>query len=163
MKSAKLQKSSSQKLVSAISKIVLGWREYVDLPQLKIPDIKAKIDTGARTSSLHAEGLRRELINNKEWIVFFVTVEKDGKIKRVNCKAPLLMTKKIKSSTGHAEVRPVILTQIKMGDQVFETPITLTDRSEMGFKMLIGRKTLKSKFIVDCAKSFQLKKLETKE
>ncbi len=141
-----------------LTKTVLGWREAIDLPELKIKSLPAKIDSGARTSSLHAEEIEFVKIAAENWVTFFVSIEKSGQLKRIKCKAKLIATKKIKSSTGHTEVRPIIWTQIKMGEHTFDTPITLTDRSEMGFKMLIGRNTLRPNYIVDCAKSFQLPK-----
>lgn len=141
------------------NKIVLGWREIVHLPNLKIKDLPAKVDTGARTSSLHAEDISVVEKKSGKNVEFSVLVTKNGRTKKTKCRAKLVTQKKIRSSTGHAEVRPIIMTMIQMGDVLFETPITLTNREEMGFKMLIGRKTIKHGFMVDPAKSFQLKKL----
>lgn len=129
---------------------VIGWREHVSLPRLNIGPIVAKIDTGARTSSLHANEIH---ISGRR--VRFRIYE-DGKWH--SYQAPLVGHKRVKSSNGISEIRAVIRATIAMGEHLFKTEITLTDRTDMGVPMLIGRSTIKGHFLVNPARSFLLKK-----
>jgi hypothetical protein len=132
----------------------IGWREWVELLDFNISYIKAKIDSGARTSSLHALNLEFYIEDQIEYVEF-ETNPIQGDLKRsVSCKSRVLEYKDVKSSNGQVEKRPVILTKLKLGDQVIETEVTLSNRDEMGFKMLIGRQTLKQHFLIDVDKSF---------
>jgi hypothetical protein len=127
---------------------VAGWKEHVRFPKLKIGPIAAKLDTGARTSALHADEIH--IIGRR---VTFVIIE-DGRKHRY--KAPLAGRKTVRSSNGLTETRAVIRATIEIGRLLFKTDITLTDRSDMGVPMLLGRGTLKSRFIVNPAKTFLL-------
>ncbi len=132
----------------------IGWREYVSLPKLKLIDIKAKIDTGAKTSAIHAEEIEYCTINNKKYVKF-VFVEDGGKKHRL--KALFIEERKIRSSTGQETIRPIIKVQIKMGLELFNVEVSLINRDLMGFKMLIGRDALKNNFLINPSKSFLLK------
>ena len=133
---------------------VIGWREWVSLPSLEINRIKAKVDTGARTSSLHAFDLVFYERSGKEFVKFKVHPDQEDSKKAVRCKARVLEYRKVKSSNGQVQLRPVILTPIKLLNEVWDIEVTLTNRDEMGFRMLLGRAGIKKKFLVDAAKSY---------
>jgi hypothetical protein len=133
----------------------VGWRESVSLPTFKLLDLKAKIDTGAKTSALHADNI--EIVSEKgKKFVRFTIITDEGKKKHV--KSRFLEEREIKSSTGQKTIRPVIKTMIKMGKSEFEIEITLINRDLMGFKMLIGREALNGRFLINPARSYLLKK-----
>jgi len=134
----------------------IGWRENVDLTTMKLNNIKAKIDTGAKTSALHADNIEYYTLNHKKYVKFTFTNE-DGKVKKI--KAPFLEERSIKSSTGQTTIRPVVKTKIKMGLEEFEIELTLINRDLMGFKMLIGRDALAHRFIINPSKSYLLKSI----
>jgi hypothetical protein len=143
---------------------VIGWREWVDLPQLHIKDIKAKVDTGARTSSLHAYDLEFFYKGKTEYVRFKVHPVQRNTKKTVRCEAEVLEYRKIRSSNGQVEKRPVILTPIKLMGQTWDIELTLTNRDEMGFRMLLGRESFKKRFLIDVGGSyFGLKKKKLKQ
>jgi len=127
---------------------LIGWKEHVLLPLLGHGQVAAKIDTGARTAALHAEDI--SIWGRKVRFTF----ESAGR--RLRCEVPLADVKRIKSSNGASQLRPVIETMIHVGTHQFETLITLTDRADMGVPMLLGRDTLKGRFLVNPSRSFLL-------
>jgi len=133
---------------------VIGWLEHVSLPSFELNQIKAKIDTGAKTSALHAEDIEYITINNKQFVDFSV-MQDDGK--KRNVRVLFVGERRIKSSTGQVTVRPLVNVIIKMGSQEFDIELTLINRSQMKFKMIIGRDALHHRFIVDPAESYLLK------
>jgi hypothetical protein len=133
---------------------LIGWREYLNLPQLGIEKVKAKIDTGARTSALHAFNVKTINQENKTWVNFEVhPIQRNSQI-TVNCLAPLLEYREVKNSGGHAQNRPVILTEIKLGQYLWEIELTLTNRDLMGFRMLLGRQAIRKRFLVETGRSY---------
>jgi ribosomal protein S6--L-glutamate ligase len=135
-------------------KKIAGWREWVSLPSLEISHIKAKMDTGARTSSLHAFDLQPFKKNGDPWVKFKVyPFQRNKKIVR-QCVAQVIDHRWVKSSNGHREKRYVINTDIKIGDEQWSIELTLTNRDEMGFRMLLGRTAMKKKVIVDASRSY---------
>jgi len=128
---------------------LLGWREWISLPDLDVDKISAKIDTGAHTSSLYATHIKVAEIDGKEFASFRVTYGKPGKRKFSTTRAPLVGFRKIKSSSGETEERPVIKTSVCIMGQCWKSEITLTSRQSMQFPMLLGRACLKKRFIVD--------------
>ena len=133
----------------------VGWRETVSLPAFKLLGIKAKIDTGAKTSALHAEEIEYLSYKGKKYVRFLFESE-DGKKKYI--KSRFIEEREIKSSTGQKTIRPVVKTKIRMGETEFEIEITLINRDLMGFKMLIGREALNGRFLINPARSHLLKK-----
>ena len=133
---------------------LIGWREWVSLPDLGIERTKAKVDTGARTSSLHAFDMKIYTRAGKDFVKFNFQAEQDSAAKTINCKAKVIDYRNVKSSNGQVERRPVILTTIRLLEEKWLTEITLTNRDEMGFRMLFGRASIKNKFLVDAGKSF---------
>jgi hypothetical protein len=127
---------------------LIGWKEDVSLPLLGHGVLVAKIDTGAKISALHAD----DIAVSGGHVHF--TLELGGKTRK--CSAPLVASKLIKSSNGSSELRPVIETEIQVGTHVFESLVTLTNRTDMGVPMLIGRLSLKGLFLVHPGRSFIL-------
>jgi hypothetical protein len=132
----------------------IGWREWVKLPDLGIKEIKAKIDTGARSSSLNASDMRFYKKKGKDFVKFTVHPVQRSKKGGIECNAEILEFKKIKSSNGQIELRPVINTTIELMDVSWLIEFTLTNRDEMGFRMLLGRAGFRRKFLVDAGKSY---------
>ncbi|MBC7540431.1 MAG: ATP-dependent zinc protease [Bacteriovorax sp.] len=133
----------------------VGWREIVSLPMFKLLDLKAKIDTGAKTSALHADEIEFITFKGKKYVRFSIETD-EGKKKYI--KSRFLEEREIKSSTGQKTIRPVVKTKIRMGKSEFEIEITLINRDLMGFKMLIGREALNGRFLINPARSYLLKK-----
>jgi hypothetical protein len=133
---------------------ILGWREWVSLPDLGIARIKAKIDTGAQTSSLHA-ATHETFERDGKFLVRFTTmpVQRDAEV-TVECEAEVAGFRSVRSSTGHSEERPVIVTTVEVCGESWPIEVTLADRSAMGFRMLLGREALRGRFLVDAGKSF---------
>jgi len=136
------------------TKTVLGWREWVSLPELGIENIKAKVDTGARTSALHAFDVKINEANEKRTVDFKMHPLQDNVDYVVECHADVIEERDVTDSGGHRERRWVIETMAVIGDTKLPIEMTLTDRDTMKFRMLLGRTALKSNFIVDPDKSY---------
>ena len=132
----------------------VGWRETVSLPKFKLNDLRAKIDTGAKTSALHADKIEFLSINGIRY-VRFMFINDEGE--EIIVKTPLIEERAIKSSNGDKTVRPVVKTDIRMGSERFEIEVTLINRDLMGFKMLIGREALNGRFLINPSKHNLLK------
>ncbi|QPJ64215.1 MAG: ATP-dependent zinc protease [Candidatus Nitrohelix vancouverensis] len=130
----------------------IGWREWVAFPDLNVDSIKAKIDTGARTSSLHAYDIQIDegsnLVNFK---IHPVQRSAKGEIRAT---AKLIDERSIKSSNGGLSIRPIIMTRIKIGNKLFPIELSLINRDLMGFRLLLGRSALKNHYLVDSGASF---------
>lgn len=138
------------------SKLIAGWREWAQLPELGVEMIKVKIDTGAKTSSLHAFDLLTFTYMGKEWVQFDVHPIQDNDLVTHTCIAPIVDYRWITSSTGHRQRRFIIYTQLNMGTFSSLIEISLANRDEMGFRMLVGRNALKGQVLVDPSHSFLL-------
>lgn len=134
--------------------LVIGWREWVELPDLCIRRVKAKIDTGARSSSLHAFDVKTFERDGKTFARFKVHPLQRNSKKTVTCEAEVLEFRQVKSSTGHAQKRPVVLTTVESLGETWQIELTLANRDEMGFRMLLGREAVRGRFLVDSGKSF---------
>lgn len=132
----------------------IGWREWVSLPDWQVPWIKAKVDTGARTSAVHAFDIETIERDDGRWARFAIHPWQDSSEDEVVVEAPLVGRREVRSSSGAARVRPVVLTTIDLAGQRVPVEISLTRRDEMGFRMLIGRQALRRRFIVDPARSY---------
>jgi hypothetical protein len=137
-------------------KQVIGWREWACLPQLHIDRLKLKIDTGARTSTLHAVNIEPYSSHNVSRVKFKVYPLQRNDKGSVLCRANVLDIRTITDSGGKREHRYIIETHIILGGKIFPIEVSLTDRSSMGFRMLLGRSAIKEKFIVDPHHSYLL-------
>lgn len=138
------------------TKKIIGCREWVSIESLNIPAVKARVDSGAKTSSIHAFNIKVSEESGKKFVRFEVNPLQKNKKVTIKCKAPLVDRRTVKSSSGDAEKRYVIKVPIKLGEGVFDIELTLTNRDNMGFRMLLGREAMRGRFIVDPEKHFQM-------
>lgn len=136
------------------NKTVVGWREWVGLPELSIDSIKAKVDTGARTSALHAFDVKAEEEGTIRRIHFKVHPIQENDTSIITCTADLYDERWVRDSGGHRELRFVIKTLLVIKDMSWPIEITLTNRDTMGFRMLLGRTAMDGRLIVDPSQSF---------
>lgn len=142
--------------------ITLGWREWVGFPNLGLTQIKAKVDTGARTSALHAFKVTPVTIDGKEHIEFYLHPnQRDLETVKV-CTAPAIDQRVVTDSGGHKEERWVISTSITIGDKSWPIEMTLTSRDDMLFRMLLGRNAIKGRALVDPSRSYLVGKRKKK-
>ena len=132
----------------------IGWREWASLPELKLPRVKAKIDSGARSSSLHADQIELFEQDDDLWVRFVVLPKQRSDARRIEVQMPVLETRDVRSSNGSVDRRPVIETPIVMHGQTWPIELTLADRGEMGFRMLLGRQAFRDRFLLDAGRSF---------
>lgn len=135
-------------------KSIVGWREWVSLPELNVAAIKAKIDTGANTSSLHAFDIERFRRDGTDLVRFRIHPIQRSIRRAIQAEAPLLEMRRVRSSNGIQSQRPVVTTQIEIFDQCWTIELTLANRDQMGFRMLLGREALKGRFLVDVGASY---------
>jgi len=133
----------------------LGWREWAQLPDLNVRAIKAKLDTGARTSALHAFSIKPFMRDGVEMVRFDIHPVQRSSASAVHAEAEVLDHRVVKNSGGHQELRPVIQTTLRIGDGEWPIELTLTRRDEMGFRMLLGREALRGRAVVDPGSSFR--------
>jgi hypothetical protein len=136
------------------SRPTLGWREWVALPALGVPVLKAKVDTGARSSALHAWDLEEFQRDGVRWVRFTVHPWQGDASAAFTAECELLGERSVRSSHGHQEVRPVIRTSALVGAHSLAIELTLTNRDSMGFRMLLGRSAIRRRFVVDPGRSF---------
>ena len=141
-----------------MDKQVIGWREWVALPELGVNRIKAKIDTGARTSAIHAFDIEVCKKGSQEWVQFTIHPYQKNDTEIQMCTCPVRDIRVITNSGGLQERRVVIETQLSIGCQSWPIEVTLTNRDQMGFRMLLGRTAIKGRFLIDPGKSFFIKK-----
>ena len=143
--------------------LTLGWREWVALPELGIPMIKAKADTGARTSALHAFELRPFFENHRRRVEFKIHPYQRNTDQVIVCIADVIDERMVTDSGGHKEKRWVIRTPLSIGAYVWPVEVTLTARDDMLFRMLLGRTAIKGRARVDPAKSYLVGKRRRKK
>ncbi|XLS27680.1 30S ribosomal protein S6--L-glutamate ligase [Flavobacteriaceae bacterium M23B6Z8] len=138
------------------NKTIVGSEEWISLPDFSIPAIKVRVDSGAKTSALHAVNIQPFQRNNEPWVTFDVfPLQYDGK-KVKHCEARVIDQRIIKSSTGNREKRFVINTEMKIGQSSWKIELTLTNRDSMGYRMLLGREAMAGRMIVDPSAGFLL-------
>jgi hypothetical protein len=132
----------------------IGWREWVSLPALQADWIKAKIDTGARTSSLHAYDLQYTKHRGEQHVRFEIHPFQRDNRHVILAEVPVHEVRSVRSSGGHTTTRPVILTPIRLFDREWDIELTLVARDEMGFRMLVGRQAIRGHMLVDPGRSY---------
>ncbi|MDN2480473.1 ATP-dependent zinc protease [Vibrio astriarenae] len=142
-------------------KIITGWREYLSLPQLGIEKIKAKVDTGARTSCIHAFKVetfdKQQDGKNQQWVRFWVHPNQHDEQTEIVCESKVIDERLVRDSGGHETMRWVIETELKIGKQSWPIEVTLTNRDNMAFRMLLGRTAMENRILVDPTESFLVK------
>jgi hypothetical protein len=135
-------------------KLTLGWREWVALPDLGLPALKAKVDTGAKTSALHAYYTERYQLDGVDMVKFLIHPIQLNYDFHVECHTPIIDYREVTDSGGHREMRYVIESNIVIGRQQWSIEMTLTNRDTMRFRMLIGRSAMKNRAVVDPEASY---------
>jgi len=138
---------------------VIGWREFLSLPDLGVKRIKAKIDTGARTSSLHAFNIEYFDREGVEWVRFEVHPRQHDDEHCITCETPVLDHRHVRSSSGQESHRVVISVNAVLLGETFPIELTLANRDAMGFRMLLGREAMRGRFLVDPGLSYANGKL----
>lgn len=140
-----------------VHKPIVGWREWLALPELNVPRIKVKVDTGARTSALHAFDVERFERDDRAWVRFVVHPLQRNIQTTVEAEAPLLEERWVRSSNGKRSLRPTIRTLIQLGEYSWPIEVTLVRRDVMGFRMLLGRQAVRERrLLVDPGRSYLL-------
>jgi hypothetical protein len=135
-------------------KPVLGWREWLGFPELGIPQVKAKVDTGARTSCLHAFSVRPFQREEHTWVRFGIHPLQGNDSEEIWCEAPVKEQRTVRDSGGHEELRYVIETLVTIGAAEHRIEVTLTDRDSMKFRVLLGRTAIRGEYLVDSGRSY---------
>ena len=143
------------------SKKTIGWKEWCSLDCIALPAIKGKVDTGAKTSAIHAFNIENFFIEDVEYVKFDIhPLQKNKRLKR-SCIARIVERRMVSDSSGKKEKRIVIKSDLKIGDKKIRIELTLTNRDNMSFRMLLGREAImQAKMIVDISKSFVQGKLK---
>ena len=136
------------------AQVVVGWREWVALPQAGVDWVKAKIDTGARSSSIHAFDLEVFAQDDREWVRFSIHPWQRSDDAAHELTLPLLDRREVRSSNGQTEQRYAVAMDVTLAGRTITTVMTLSNRDEMGFRMLIGREALERGFLVDSSRSY---------
>jgi len=132
----------------------IGWREWVQMPELGISEIKAKVDTGADNSSLHAFNIKRFEKAGVACVSFEIHPRQRKSKPSIICEAEVVRERMVRNPGGRTQLRPVIRTRLMVAGREFETLINLTTRDEMTFRMLLGRRSIRNEFLVDPGRSY---------
>lgn len=144
-----MNSQQSEDTAATTELITLGWREWLALPALDIAQLCVKVDTGARSSALHAFAIEPIQRDNKPWIRFGLHPVKDRRDIEIWREAPLVDERQVTDSGGHSELRPTIASTINIGPLSFDAEITLTNRDNMRFRMLLGRTAMNGRCLVN--------------
>jgi hypothetical protein len=148
--------SATEVPIADAEPLCVGWREWVALPQFNIRAIKAKVDTGARTSALHAFSLQRFSERGTPHVSFKIHPRRLRTDIAVQCAAAIVDERLVTDSGGHSEMRIVIATEIVLGNDRHHIELTITDRDTMRYRMLLGRTAIRGRVIVDPSQSYRL-------
>jgi hypothetical protein len=140
--------------LSSSEMLRVGWREWVQLADLGVAAIKAKIDTGARTSALHAFAIEPFRQGGALWVRFEVHPMQPGNAVKIKCEAPTIDERSVRNSGGQLERRLIIRTLLMLGDRSWPIELALANRDQMGFRMLLGRTALEGRALIEPGRSF---------
>ena len=141
-------------MTSDLSYTLAGWREWVSLPGVGVPWIKAKLDTGARSSAIHAFDLEELEKDGATWVRYSVHPWQKSDADAVAVESPVVDVRHVRSSSGHADERYVVMMDLSLMGRTITAEMTLSRRDEMGFRMLVGREALRQGYVVDPARSY---------
>jgi hypothetical protein len=136
--------------------VLIGWREWAGFPDLGVKTIIAKMDTGAKSSAIHAFNIDEVEIDGKRFVEFCLHPAQRKNTPEIFCQAPVMGQRTIRSSNGQTEKRYVIQTRLKLGRRVWKIELTLTNREAMDYRLLLGRDAVRRRFIVDPNASYLL-------
>ena len=139
-----------------LNKVIVGSEEWCTFPDLGIPTIKARVDSGAKTSALHAINISPFIKNGENWVKFDINPIQNNTRTIIHCEAPLVDKRIVKSSSGYREKRYVITSEIQVGESRWQIEVTLTNRDSMGFRMLLGREAMSGRILVDPEQKYLL-------
>lgn len=137
-------------------KAIIGSEEWCTFPELGLPAIKARIDSGAKTSSIHAFNIQTFRRNGEPWVSFEVHPLQNNRRTAIRCERPIVDKRSVKSSSGIAETRYVISVPVELGDERWDIELTLANRDSMGYRMLLGREAMSGRFLIDPSSSFYM-------
>ena len=146
-------------MLSDPSRLIVGWQEWVALPDLGLPALKAKIDTGAKTSALHTHFIEPYGTGRRLKVRFAVRPSPESSDLEIAASADVVDRREVLSSNGVPELRYVIMTTLRIGGREWPIEVTLTNRERMAYRMLIGRQAIRSDMLVDCGASFRQPRL----
>lgn len=141
-------------MTSDLSYTLAGWREWVSLPGVGVPWIKAKLDTGARSSAIHAFDLEELEKDGATWVRYSVHPWQKSDADAVAVESPVVDVRHVRSSSGHADERYVVMMDLSLMGRTITAEMTLSRRDEMGFRMLVGREALRQGYVVDPGRSY---------
>ena len=133
------------------SKLIIGSEEWCAFPELGVPAIKARVDSGAKTSSIHAFNIQVFRREGVQWVSFEIHPIQNNRRTVIRCERPVIDKRNVKSSSGISETRYVISAAVKLGELVWDIELTLANRDSMGFRMLLGREAMVERIMVDPA------------
>jgi len=148
------KKSTPTSKRAKTAKPIIGWREWVSLPQLGVDEIKAKVDTGARTSALHAWKIEPFEHDGAPWVRFQLHPVQSNNQIVIACEAAVVDRRAIRNTGGKQEMRYVIKTSVTLGNVSWPIEVTLTNRDKMGFRLLLGRTAVKNRFLINSGSSY---------
>ncbi|MDX1491524.1 MAG: ATP-dependent zinc protease [Pseudohongiellaceae bacterium] len=141
-------------MTTSTTKTIVGRKEWCSFPELAIPAVKARVDSGAKTSSLHAFNIKPFERDGEKWVSFEVHPLQKNRKTTIHCEAPILDKRSVKSSSGVAQKRYVISTTLEHNQIQWEIELTLSNRDSMGYRMLLGREAMIGRMMVDPEESF---------
>ena len=139
-----------------MQKLILGSEEWCGFPPLGLPTIKARVDSGAKTSALHAVNIAPFQKEGETWVKFDINPIQKNQKTIIHCEAKVVDKRVVKSSSGYREQRYVIQTDLQLGDECWSVEVTLTNRDSMGFRMLLGREAMSGRILVDPEQKYLL-------
>lgn len=163
-KAQKIEKLENSKNKTASTELrIVGSEEWCTFKKLSIPAIKARVDSGAKTSSIHANNIEIFSKNDEDWVRFEVDPIQDRPDILIKCEAKLIRTKKVKSSMGTSEERLMIRTRLTLGKDTFTIRLTLASRDTMNYRMLLGREALNERYLINPAEHCLMGRLSKDE